>query len=350
MRIVVNDIAASEGGAMSVLKDFYEEVKEFGSEHEWIFLLGDNYLKETSNIKILVYPEVKKSWLNRIMFEFKNGATIINKLNPGIYLSLQNTATLGIDAKQVVYFHQVIPYQTTVKFSLLKKDEVILWVYKNVGKFIYDLLFKKTDTNIIVQSNWLKTRMEKKLNNTIKVSKPKINHLNMKNLSILESNSKPHQFFYPSSNKTYKNLEIIFSAVRILQRRNVTNFKMIITVDKDIYNDMENIEFIGSIKREDVYYYLTTSTLVFPSLLESFGLPLLEGMAVGTYILAADLEYARETLENYNNVQFFSIEDSKILADYMEDMILGKTKYLKNDTKDVQNKKIIDLLLEECDE
>ena len=41
MRIVVNDIAASKGGALTVLKDFYNCVRENDTENEWIFLLGD---------------------------------------------------------------------------------------------------------------------------------------------------------------------------------------------------------------------------------------------------------------------------------------------------------------------
>ncbi|NRE76400.1 glycosyltransferase family 1 protein, partial [Enterococcus faecium] len=105
MRIVVNDIAASEGGAMSVLKDFYEEVKEFGADHEWIFLLGDYYLEETPNIKVYVYPEIKKSWLKRLNFDFYFGKNIVNEFKPDIYLSLQNTATLGIKCNQYVYLH-----------------------------------------------------------------------------------------------------------------------------------------------------------------------------------------------------------------------------------------------------
>ena len=47
MRIVVNDIAASTRGALTVLKDFYNCVRENDRENEWIFLLGDDLLEET---------------------------------------------------------------------------------------------------------------------------------------------------------------------------------------------------------------------------------------------------------------------------------------------------------------
>ena len=43
MKIVVNDLAASEGGALSVLLDFYEAVKQYDLENEYIFLLSKKH-------------------------------------------------------------------------------------------------------------------------------------------------------------------------------------------------------------------------------------------------------------------------------------------------------------------
>jgi hypothetical protein len=37
MRIVVNNIAASSGGAISILIDFYDYIKAADEENEWIF-------------------------------------------------------------------------------------------------------------------------------------------------------------------------------------------------------------------------------------------------------------------------------------------------------------------------
>ena len=69
MRIVVNDIAASKGGAMTVLRDFYTCVCEHDHENEWIFLLGDRYFTDTANVKILTLPEVKKNRLKKLLFD-----------------------------------------------------------------------------------------------------------------------------------------------------------------------------------------------------------------------------------------------------------------------------------------
>lgn len=118
MRIVVNDIAASEGGAMSVLRDLHSDIISSGDENEWIFLLGEKFIEESDNIKVLTFPKIKTSWIKRLDFDFISGKKIINKLQPDIYLSLQNTATIGVKAPQYVFLHQPLPYQKEKIFRL----------------------------------------------------------------------------------------------------------------------------------------------------------------------------------------------------------------------------------------
>ena len=60
MRTLVYDVAADSGGAATVLQSFYEEFKK-DTENEYIFVLSVYELPETDNIKVLNFPEVKKS-------------------------------------------------------------------------------------------------------------------------------------------------------------------------------------------------------------------------------------------------------------------------------------------------
>ena len=46
------------------------------------------------------------------------------------------------------------------------------------------------------------------------------------------------------------------------------------------------------------------SVLVFPSYIETIGLPLLEARSVGAPILAADCLYARDGVEDYEKAEF----------------------------------------------
>ena len=93
MRIVVNNIAASTGGAMTVLRDFYRCVCENDTENEWIFLLNDRYFEETDNVKIIPLPEIKKSGIKKMLFDFVTGRKFISALNPDVVFSMQNIIT-----------------------------------------------------------------------------------------------------------------------------------------------------------------------------------------------------------------------------------------------------------------
>ena len=75
-----------------------------------------------------------------------------------------------------------------------------------------------------------------------------------------------------------------------------------------------DITFRGSLPREKVFEFYTNSVLVFPSYLESFGLPLLEARLIGAPIIASDTSFSREILEGYDNAVFFSEMNSESMG------------------------------------
>lgn len=337
MRIVVNDIAASEGGALAVLNDLYEMIVEHDDKNEWIFLLSGEYLEPKKNIRIVQFPEIKTSWFKRLTFELFKGKYIIGEMNPDIYVSLQNTATLGLNIPQYVYFHQVLPYQKQLKFNLFNREENLLWLYQYIGKNIYQLLFKISNARVIVQSNWLKEEMSQHLNNVFSVSQPKVSpqiyEYEFNELSFYEKKN----FFYPTSQFKYKNFEVLFEAVKLLNSRGVCNFEVYVTLDENKFEAIPNLTFLNKISRTEVYEYMANSVLVFPSLVESYGLPLLEAKIVNTYIIASDLEYAHEVLDDYKNVSFFDSKNAESLAELMTRIINNEINIDKSESSYLEN-------------
>lgn len=89
MRTLVYDVAADSGGAATVLQSFYEEFKK-DTENEYIFVLSVYKLPETDNIKVLNFPEVKKSMLHRLYFDHFVAHKLVKKYKADRVLSLQN--------------------------------------------------------------------------------------------------------------------------------------------------------------------------------------------------------------------------------------------------------------------
>jgi len=321
---MVFDVPAEIGGALTILNEFYNEVKDHKDKNiEWIFVLSTPDLKETNNIKVIKFPWIKKGWGHRLYFDYVIAPILVKKYAPDKIFSLQNVVVPRTNVHQTVYLHQTLPF-IDYKFSF--KENKLFWIYQNIiGKSIISSI--KRSNSVIVQTNWFKKECAKKSGvniDKISVVPPKIN-LNVKQYFQV-SKKTMSTFFYPSSALTYKNHKIVLEACKIIQEKNITDYEVIFTIDGDenkhileIYNEVEEkklpIKFIGNISREKVFDYYSESVLIFPSYIETFGLPLLEAKLHNGFILASDCSFSHEILDDYENVCFFDPFNPKDLSD-----------------------------------
>lgn len=328
MNIMVFDVPATSGGALTILNQYYEKaIKD--KDNKWYFIVSTPNLEEKENIKVLRYPWVKRSWIHRFYFDKFIANKIVKQYEVDEVLSLQNVIIDKIKVKQTLYLHQPLPF-VEKKFSLT--ENLKLWVYQNV---ISKMIFKsiKNADSVIVQTNWMKNACIKNVKcncNKIKVIQPDF-EINIKN-TYNNMNDETNLFFYPASGLNYKNHKIIVEATKLLKEKNILNFKIIFTLKGNENNEVKNmydivkefklpIEFIGSITLDEVYNYYSKSILIFPSYIETFGLPLLEAKKHGCPILASDCEFSHEILDNYDKVSFFNPFDKKEVADLIKLMI-----------------------------
>ncbi len=319
MKIVVNDIAASTGGALEILRQFYTYVKEHDDSNEWIFLLSKPYFEETERINILLLPEVKNSGIKKLWFDLFTGHRFIENLKPDAVLSLQNIITFGVKVPQYVYIHQSIPYQSVRNFSLLKKEERSIAVYQHlIGKLI-DWSAQKA-TGVIVQSAWMKRAVAQKTGipeSKITTAMPECHLQNVAKPEAFASN----RFFCPTSDCIYKNNDLVKEACEILNERGITDFQVIMTLPQGRVRH-KNIRCVGYLERNELMEEYAKSTLLFPSYIETVGLPLLEAGGFGVPIIAADCPHATDVLTGYPKAMFFDPFSALQLADRMQEMIL----------------------------
>jgi glycosyltransferase involved in cell wall biosynthesis len=121
------------------------------------------------------------------------------------------------------------------------------------------------------------------------------------------------RLFYPSLTRPHKNHETLISALPLILATH-PNVVLLLTegepdpfdLEKDrIYRNLvaqaqalgvtDRIRWVGWLNKDEVTFGLRAASLmVFPSVLESFGLPLAEAIGADAKICAADLPYARE--------------------------------------------------------
>ncbi|MDD3687718.1 MAG: glycosyltransferase [Bacteroidales bacterium] len=141
-----------------------------------------------------------------------------------------------------------------------------------------------------------------------------------------------YDFFYPATVDAHKNYFRLFDSVAILGKKK--QIKVCVTVDfskieyiqkiKEV-NDLlgyESIVNVGRISKSEVIKLFTmTKALVFPSLEESLGLPLIEAASIGCPIIGSDLPYIYDVVKNPIVFDPFNIE---VIATVMEKFINGE--------------------------
>lgn len=334
--IVLSGVNLVDAGPLSVYLDFLEVLIKDGYHLKYniIALVGKKELfcKYENKITIIEYRNAKKNWLNRIYLEYFGFKKISLKIDVDTWISLHDM-TPNVKAKhRFVYCHNPSPFNKMsikeVKFGLK------YYLFSKFYKYLYKINIKKNDA-VIVQQEWMRKEFIKiyKLKNVIvaRPSLPKIGELKDK------SNKRNKTIFVcPSFPRYYKNFEIACEAATILEKSNIDNFVLFVTLDgsenkyakyiKDKYSNALTIKFCGILSRQQLFeLYSYSRCLIFMSKLETWGLPITEYKSTNKSIIAADLPYAHETVGEYNHVVFLNPHNADEVAIAMKEVILNGT-------------------------
>lgn len=353
-KVVISAINFFEGGPLSVLKDCLNYVNEsaYLNSYEFTALVHKIELfnlEEYSNITFVEFSKSRKSYFYRLYYEYFYFKKFAKDRKISFWFSLHDMTPSVGGIPQAVYCHNPSPFN-----SLNFKDLYIQptqFFFRLFYRFLYQINIKK-NKYVIVQQLWMKNRFVEMFDlnkKQILVAPPQIIPISSKYFDSVtrENDKKDKVFFFPTFPRPFKNIEVICEAAEIVAKGN-KNFRIIITIDgsenkyaKSIikkYISNNNIDFIGLIKREEVYkYYSEVDCLIFPSKLETWGLPISEFKQFNKSMLIADLPYAKETVGEYDSVSFFNPTDAEQLAKLIVDFINDEIKYETTAAVDYDN-------------
>ena len=179
------------------------------------------------------------------------------------------------------------------------------------------------------------TRLEKNIRLSEKILViPPIIDIVPKKLFTYENMDIP-TFIYPATPLIYKNHKVIIEACKQLVQEGITNFSVIFTMtgtenklawklkaESEKYN--LPIEFVGVLKHDELFEWYSKAILLFPSYIETFGLPLLEAKMHNDTIVISYTSFAREILIGYDEVMYFQFNQPEKLKFLMKSFICNK--------------------------
>lgn len=349
--IVISAINFNTAGPLAILEECLYYLSENLSEnYNIIALVHDKKQINLKNIHCIEFKDSKASWLKRIYYEYFYFKKLSLSLNPYLWLSFHDITPNVKSEMQAVYCMNPSPFYRLSLMDIINDKRFALFAF--FYKYLYRINIKKNNF-VIVHHDWMRNEFKKLFAvNRVIVAPVEIVKTKEKNSENKAENKagiadKVYRFIFPAFPRVFKNFEIICEAAKALANKRRYNFEIYLTINgtenkyaQFIYNRYKNInqiKFIGFQTREKIYeYYNNVDCLLFPSKLETYGMPIVEFKLFKKPIFLANLEYAYETIGNYDKVKFFCPGNPLQLAELMSNFMEHKIEFEITRKKEIE--------------
>lgn len=321
--VVISAVNFTEGGPLTVLRDCLQVASEVLDDEWQIYAIVNNKnLINNSRITFLELPQVKGSWFRRVKAEWFDFGALFDNQKIDLWFSLHDMTPRVNARRQVVYCHNPSPfYNIGIKEVFLEPK---FGLFNLFYRYLYGAFIGRNFA-VVVQQEWLREKF--------------MNLFGVKNVIVsypsLVSAVNAHQgdfdwpaetrsnqrtiFLYPALPRVFKNIEVICEAIQMLPEHLKRGVELRLTLSghenryaRYIYNrfsSIEAIKFIGRLDYDEMMrQYRVCDAVLFPSKLETWGVPLTEAKYFNKPIFVADLPYSHETVGAYDAVEFLDAD------------------------------------------
>jgi glycosyltransferase involved in cell wall biosynthesis len=300
---------------------------------EWklVVLVHREDLINAPRARLISIPGAKKSWLHRLYWEWIGFNRLSHKLRPSLWLSLQDITSRVTATRQAVYCQNPSPFYRVSMREALQEPKFLLfnWFYS----YLYRALAHRNYC-VVVQQEWIRREFRRHTGQVPVIVAHPVSEPRTSPASSAKSPPSRHIFLYPALPRVFKNIETLCEAAKLLVERGASDFEVRLTMDggenryarwlHSRFRTIRQIVFLGRQDKDQMNrQYREATSVVFPSKLETWGLPISEAKARNLRLLVADLPYARETVGTYERVDFFSASSASSLAMLMQGVIEG---------------------------
>lgn len=319
--ILVSAAALRTSGARTIYRQFIEHLKtRVDGNHYYIMVDKDMEMPPIAGVSYWIVDISSKA--KRLMFELWGFKRLLKEkaIDFDAVISLQN---LGIrrlrHLPQFIYYHQPLPF-FDYKWNPLKKKELVMMFYKNLYPYIVRHSIGQ-HAEMIVQLPSIKRGVVSRYGleeKHVHVLFPDLEKIEIDDIVAYEYEKGTTNFIFPATSAPYKGhlfLKEVMQHLWQMEEQVAQSVRIHLTLNelegermlKDMADERakQNFVFHGVVSHQELLsMYKSSGGLLFPSVIETLGLPLIEAARFGRPIIACDLEYAHEVLGDYLGATF----------------------------------------------
>lgn len=310
MKILFDSVYVHNGGGKEILDLLISEIIILKKENLFYFLFDTRYTLSSSVLNKLNFSSIPSGEISRKRFYKENR-------HFKSYFCLSNVPPpIHVNKPCSIYFHNdllINPFKTNLNLNQ---------VFKNILKKAYIRSKSKNHYEWSVQTNLMKEKLSIHHN----ISKKQINVFPIFDESIFKKKKNNDSFLFVSNYSKHKNHKRLLDAFIDVAHRKKNNITLKITLSeydfkRSCYNKKRfpnnlNINNLGILSKKELKeVYINSKFLIFPSLNESFGLPLIEATNMGCYTIVSDLDYVDQVIKpsiKFNPLSVKSISNAII--------------------------------------
>jgi glycosyltransferase involved in cell wall biosynthesis len=277
--------------------------------------------------RLTLVPHRNKNWLSRFYWEQVTLPQIIQREKINLLFSFANTGPRFPGCRQVLYVQQSLPYGNFTPVRHRLRWAMICGVFRQlIG------LAQLGADRIVVPTRWLVEPLRRSVGNRVPAHRYVVSPPGIPGIGASHPEPSPQEqaliqqiksgqasgeriLFYPCFPAPYKNIPMLLEAFALLQAKLKPPVKLLLTFNRESpeyfpckqeifetfqrLNLDESVLFCGTLSPSAVHQvYTLCDAMLFPSQVETIGLPLLEAMAQGAPIVSADTPFAREICQS----------------------------------------------------
>jgi glycosyltransferase involved in cell wall biosynthesis len=332
LRVLLNAVSAKMGGAVNYLRNIACELEGLAPEDEFVCVVpeeqADTFRGLARNLRAIGIPDSNGSYLRRLWFDQVTLRRMLQSERIDVLYSTANLGMLACPNRQVLLVRNILYFSPAYEKLLITaglkarfENALRRWLVCLSVKSA-DVVLTPSRTMLDALLDYCPEARDKAVVNPYGVRPPRPRGATAK---PCRERGSAVTLLYTSLYAEHKNLGTLLRALKELIKSGV-EYRLVTPANPDwqgpgrtdtwqcdsqTMHDPElsrHVEFTGVLDGEAIArLYDLADVFVYPSIIESFGHPLLEAMAAGLPVVAADAPINRELCAD--SVVYFSPHD-----------------------------------------